>query len=56
MLRCAKTVFLDVWDEVLELVDEEARNSDQARDADRDEAKSCLAKVEVVNWWINQSW
>ena len=40
MLRRAQAVLLDVRDEVLELVGEEAGHADEAGDADGDEAEA----------------
>lgn len=49
-----EAVLLDVWDEVLELVDEEHGYADDTGEADRDEAEACLTEVEVVDWWIDE--
>ena len=54
MLRCPQTILLDVWDEVLKLVDQEGGHPDQTGDTNGYEAETCFAKVEVVNWRIHQ--
>lgn len=38
-----ETIFLDVRDEVLELVDQETRDSNEASDTDADEAEASFA-------------
>jgi hypothetical protein len=54
MLGRPQTILLDVWDEVLELVDQKAGNSDQTGDTNSYEAETCFAEVEVVDWRVNQ--
>lgn len=54
MLWLPKTVLLDVWYEVLELVDQEADNADETSDPDREEAESYFTNVEVVDWGVDK--
>lgn len=48
----SQTVFLDVGNEIPELVDEETGNSDQASDADGEETEAHLTDVETVDGWV----
>ena len=43
MLRRSQTVLFDVWDQVLELVRQEAGDADHASDANGDEAQAGLS-------------
>lgn len=49
-----KAVFLDVWDQILELVDQKAGNTDKTGDANCDESETSFAKIEAVNRWVDQ--
>lgn len=48
MFRGTHTILLDIWDQILELVDEEAGDTNQACNANDDEAETCLAEVEII--------
>lgn len=48
----SKTVLLDIWDEIFDLVDKESGDSDQACDADGNKGEPGLAKIEAINSWI----
>ena len=48
-------ILLDIWNKVLELIGQEASNSNQARDADRDEAETCFSKAEAADWWVDDT-
>lgn len=54
MFGGSKSIFLDVGNEVLELVDEKAGDADGASDANGDKTKACFAEVEVVDWWVDE--
>ncbi len=54
MLGSAKTVLLDVRNQVLELIDQEAGDAYQACDADGDEAETGFTEIEAVDGPINK--
>lgn len=49
----AKPIFLDVGDEVLELVGKENRGPDNAGYSDDDEAEAGFTEIESVDWAVN---
>ena len=53
MFWCTEAVLLDVGDEVVELVDEEGDDADEACDADCQEAETDFADVEAVDWGVD---
>tara|TARA_R110002060_G_scaffold68370_1_gene77101 strand:+ start:1132 stop:1422 length:291 start_codon:yes stop_codon:yes gene_type:complete len=48
----SKAVLLDVWDQIFELVDEEADDTNQTSDANGKKAEADFANVEVIDRWI----
>jgi hypothetical protein len=50
----SKTILLNVWNEVPELIDEEARHPYQTGDTDGEEAKAYFANVEIVDRRVDQ--
>ena len=54
MLWCSQPVFLNVGDEVPELVNKEDGHSDQACDANGEEAEAYLANIEAVDGWVDE--
>lgn len=49
-----EAVLLDVWDQILELVDQKTGNTDQTSDTDCDESETGFAKIEAINTWVDQ--
>jgi hypothetical protein len=54
MFWSSKSVFLNIWDEIPYLVDEESGHGNNTCDSDRQKAESNLTDVEVVDWWVNK--
>lgn len=52
MFWCSEAVLLDVRDEVVDLVDEEGGDANDACDAYYDERQASFAEVEVVDWRV----
>ncbi len=50
MLWLSQAVFLDVWDEVFVLVDEECGNTDGTGNTDCDETETHFSEIEVIDW------
>jgi hypothetical protein len=51
---CSKAVLHDVRDQIFELVDKENRDANDAGDSDAYKAKTSFAKIEVINWWVDE--
>lgn len=54
MLWSAQSVFLDVWDQIPDLVCEESSDSNDAAHSDGQESKAGLTQVEVVNGRVDE--